>query len=312
MSNISRQLYLFDCDGGRGNLFSELKRSEIPKNYELYLFWNDNDEIITERLHQLSTYPNVHLAPSHLKNVKNSADGKLIYFLGKFAHEFHNITIIGGGDCVYEEVIEAVKYDHPQKNVTLRKIEHPNSRELELLLGLPPVNIQSNSTENGNKSINKTLQSEPSAITRSIQLTVGQSTKCPECPNRKDTYSPCGLRMHLLTSRKHSKKIIAVSKVPQSVKENKMFCPNGQVKLIHPSIEKALETPKKGKKCPLCPSSKQKYKGLSIYKHLKSDHAQCANVQIKCCDENVTYNDLNLFRQHVFSLPIIITYKIQT
>lgn len=311
MSANLRQLYLFDCDGGRGNLFSELK-SEIPKNYELYLFWNNNDQVITQRLDQLKRYSNIHLAPSHLTNVKNSADGKLIYFLGKLAHQFNSITIVGGGDCVYEEVIEAVKYDHPQKNITLQKIEHPNSEKLELLLRLPPVNIQNNSTANGSESTNKTLRNEPSAITGSVPMTMNQSTKCPECPNRKHSYSPCGLRQHLLTSKKHSKKIMTVSKVPQSMKENKMFCPNAQVKLTHPSIEGVLEIPKKGKKCPLCPSNKkQKYKGISMYKHFKSNHSQYANIQIQCCNENLFYDDLDKFRQHVSSVPIIVTYTIQ-
>ena len=312
MSGISRQLYLFDCDGGRGNLFSDLKSGEIPENYELYLFWNNNDKVITDRLNQLSTYSNIHLAPSHLKNVKNSADGKLIYFLGKLAHEFDTITIVGGGDCVYEEVIEAVKFDYSQKKVTLEKIEHPNSGKLRSLLGLPLVIIQNNSNQNIGKSINKTLQVDSSSTTPSVQMTLGQSTKCPECPNRLHAYSPCGLRQHLLTSKKHSKKIIAVSKLPTSLKGNKMFCPNGQVKLIHPSIGGVLETSKKGKKCPLCPLNKQKYKALAMHKHLKSNHSQCTNVQIQCCNENVVYNDLDAFRQHISSLPINITYKIQT
>ncbi|CAF1396270.1 unnamed protein product [Adineta steineri] len=310
MSSTFRQLYLFDCDGGRSSLFSEPQLDQLPNNCELYLFWNNIDEVITTKLQQLAKYHNVHLAPSHLKNCKNSADGKLIYFLGKLANEFSSITIVGGGDCVYEEVIEAVKYDYPKKEITLQKIEHPDSSKLEMLLGGSRSNIKNYSDKNDQKLVDRMLQNKPNIITRSIRMVLNQKYQCPECVKSHRQFTPEGLRAHLLGAKKHLTSVTDVSKVPVNVKESKMFCPKGKMKLILPSTGVVFESSKKGKKCPLCPTQKQKYKTILLYKHLEEKHSNNENVQIRCCSEEIIYKDRSEFFQHILYDPFDMTYKI--
>ncbi|UJR17310.1 hypothetical protein I4U23_004205 [Adineta vaga] len=287
MSSNSSRLFLFDCDGGRSNLFLEFPKNQIPSTDELYLFWNNTDENINKKLQQLKVSDNIHLVPSYKKNVKDSADGKLIYFLGKLATKYDTITIVGGGDRIYEEVIDAVKADYPEKNIKLKEIQYPSSSELIAILNFTPRD----------------------AI---IRIVPNQRIRCPECPKKSKTYLPAGLRSHLLGSKRHSKKIIEVSENHLSSPKNSLSCSTAEIKLIHPSLQQGiLETSRKSKKCPLCLAScKQKYKAITLYEHLKKKHPQCNDVKIQCCNKQITYDSLDQFRQHALTDPFNMTYKI--
>ena len=81
MMSKYNQLILFDCDGGRSSLFNDKTiLYDLPSNCECYLFWNKDSKTLIDILFQLRDISQIHLCPSHLKNSKNSADGKLIYF----------------------------------------------------------------------------------------------------------------------------------------------------------------------------------------------------------------------------------------
>ena len=99
-----RQLILVDCDGGRGAIFNAKDLlSKLPSNCEFYLFWNNNDKVINDKLNDLRTLPQIHCYPSIETNKKNATDGKLIYFIGKLVEEFSSILLITGGDEIFEE-----------------------------------------------------------------------------------------------------------------------------------------------------------------------------------------------------------------
>jgi hypothetical protein len=96
-----RLLILFDCDGGRANLFDDRTiLDQIPSNCECYLFWNKDSKVVTYKLNQLRNNARIHLCPSCLPNSKNSADAKLIYFLGKLVDSFPFIFIVHGDDHI--------------------------------------------------------------------------------------------------------------------------------------------------------------------------------------------------------------------
>ena len=137
MSCSYRQLLLFDCDAGRSSLFNNLEIvNQIPLNCQCYLFWNNNDPQITLNLNRLSQIEQrIHLCPSTLRNSKNSADAKLIYFLGKFVNDFPFILIVHGNDQIYSEVISTVKSEFNSQKIEEKQInESPHSQMLQQII----------------------------------------------------------------------------------------------------------------------------------------------------------------------------------
>ncbi|CAF1112126.1 unnamed protein product [Adineta steineri] len=106
----------------------------LPPNCEFYLFWNKDGSTIPDSLYkQLSGIPQIHLCPSHLINSKNSADGKLIYFLGKLVEKFQFILLVHGNDHIYKEVIESVIYDYDKEKIAEKGIKNPSPQDLKEL-----------------------------------------------------------------------------------------------------------------------------------------------------------------------------------
>jgi hypothetical protein len=163
---VFRQLYLFDCDGGRSALFHDITNlRELPNNCELYLFWNNNDRSISNNLNQLKDNQQLHLCPSHLVNSKNSADGKLIYFLGKLVNEFSVITIVQGADEIFQEVVEAVKYDFTMNKIVLHKVKAASSSELKTLIqSMRKLNNEKQYIEDDYELIGGSLRLKPSFV----------------------------------------------------------------------------------------------------------------------------------------------------
>ena len=128
---IFRQLYLFDCDGGRSSLFDDHTMvNRLPNNCELYLFWNNNDPVITSSLQRMSNYSQVHLCPSRLVNIQKCSGCQLIYTLGKLVKEFSRITIVHGDDRIFQEVREAVQDDFSSEKIHLHAVRKCNADEL--------------------------------------------------------------------------------------------------------------------------------------------------------------------------------------
>ena len=284
-----QHLFLFDCDGGRSSLFNKFRIDDVPNSCELYLFWNDHDAAITGRLRMLEKHKNIHLKPNYIKNKKNAADAKLIYFLGKLAAEFNTITIIVGEDRVYEEVVRVVQEDHPETNVTLKTIKYPKSFPF--------------------KNIFEHMRNFEEIKTITVDLNV--KIRCPECPRRKHTFYLRGLHDHLSTAKVHLDKIEVTSPRPQIRSQAIRSCPKGVVKIIHPSFGKSLSFDKR-QKCPLCPGLSQKYKWDAFYNHVTENHFECQYVRIQCCDVNVKYNNVAEFLKHLLGEPFQLTYKMKT
>lgn len=145
MTSDYKQLILFDCDGGRASLFNDRTiLDQLPSNCECYLFWNKDSTTVIDKLNELQHHTQIHLCPSHLKNSKNSADGKLIY-LGKLVERFDFILIVHGNDNIYNEVVEAVIHDYDQQKIDQKQIQRPSIETLrDLLEQLRQRNVKHN------------------------------------------------------------------------------------------------------------------------------------------------------------------------
>ncbi|CAF0824680.1 unnamed protein product [Didymodactylos carnosus] len=191
-SIISRHLLLVDCDGGRGRLFERFTIQDLPKYTDIYLFWNNTDAFVTAELNKLKTITEkIHLCPSHLIDCKNSADGKLIYFLGKLVKDYDRIWIIQGSDRIYEEIEESVNYEYPhEEKIKLIKITVPGSIELGKIL----MQIRQQSTLN-----------RPRVIPIQNGIEFLNDTKCQACPlctSKKRQFGLHGLLSHLRDKHK--------------------------------------------------------------------------------------------------------------
>ncbi|CAF3572422.1 unnamed protein product [Rotaria socialis] len=164
-----RQLILVDCDGGRGAIFDEKSLlSNLPSNCELYLFWNNNDKVINDKLNDLRKLPHIHCYPSIKTNKKNATDGKLIYFLGKLVDEFSSVLLITGGDEIFEEVVSTVNQDYGYGKIELKKLGSPSSASFNEILS--HLEQQNNKYASSNVADKYHLKSWPSVAIRDSDL----------------------------------------------------------------------------------------------------------------------------------------------
>ena len=182
---IFRQLYLFDCDGGVSSLFNDKsKLAHLPNNCELYLFWNAYDPNINKNLEQLLPNPQVHLCRVHLINTKNSADAKLIYFLGKLVNEFSKIVVVQGNDEIYREVVETVRHEFSNEKIGLHKVKEHKPTELESLIKeMQACNLQNNYIEAEYELLGGSLKA------KLFVMTIHESNTCPACDKTFTTLS---------------------------------------------------------------------------------------------------------------------------
>jgi hypothetical protein len=213
MTSKYNQLILVDSDGGRASLFNDKTfLYQLPSNCECYLFWNEDSETVTHKLNQLHDHSQIHLCPSHLRNSKNSADGKLIYFLGKLVESFHFILILHGNDNIYNEVIQSVIHDYGQQKIDYVKIQRPTVEVLkDVFVDLQRRNKQHNYID---PSASRT---QPQY--RSIhQLTDMSNKTCLKCSKRfQDILSLCN---HVKAKHKHSNAPRSKSLIPIEKRHN--------------------------------------------------------------------------------------------
>ncbi|CAF0950907.1 unnamed protein product [Adineta ricciae] len=167
---VLRQLYLFDCDGGRSSIFNDNSAlMELPNNCELHLFWNSHDSNINALLYRLKDNQQLRLHATSCTNNKNAADGLLIYHLGKLISEFEKIVIVHGGDTIFDEVIEETK-------IGSHKVNSPHPDELRKLIGDMKKFNQDNLLTTNN------VQSVPE---NPVQILL--SNTCPKCNKKRKT-----------------------------------------------------------------------------------------------------------------------------
>ena len=311
MSCSYRQLLLFDCDAGRSSLFNNLEIvNQIPLNCQCYLFWNNNDPQITLNLNRLSQIEQrIHLCPSTLRNSKNSADAKLIYFLGKFVNDFPFILIVHGNDQIYSEVISTVKSEFNSQKIEEKQInESPHSQMLQQII---------EQCQQRNRKWNCVDSTQ-------IQRLVINKNKCFQCTKEFKQYlslydhikskhksvscsliCKCNLKFanrqdysrHKKTEAKRTRKAIQCSRMNSFPN---LFIKSDSLPL--------LLSADKNNKCPFN-GCQRLYKSDGFIAHLQSKHKNDIHIQIQCCDSAIK-RTLQEFYEHIQSQHNIVDVEI--
>jgi hypothetical protein len=317
MTSSYSQLILFDCDGGRASLFNDQTIvSQLPSNCECYLFWNKDSHTVTDNLNRLSNNPQIHLCPSFLQNSKNSADGKLIYFLGKLVEDFPFIVIVHGNDNIYNEVVEAVVHDYNRQKIEQKKIPYPNSQALQdLFMQLRSRNEQNNYVDPNPKIIPPRISPiyEPISVDKKC---------CSRCSKKFKEF----LSLYDHITDKH-KQIASIKCACSSIFTTKAdyFRHREQIKLetngaqfiihcnilknfpklyLNPNSEPVTVLSGKSNQCSF-KCRLRYFEPSGLISHLGAKHGNSINIRVQCCDPNTRYT-LTEFRLHVRSQHSIV------
>jgi hypothetical protein len=311
MTSNYNQLILVDCDGGRASIFNDKTiLYQLPSNCECYLFWNKDNETVTHKLNQLHDNPQIHLCPSHLRNSKNSADGKLIYFLGKLVENFHFILILHGNDNIYNEVIQSVVHDYGQQKIDHMKIQRPIVKDLkDVFVELQRRNKQHN-------YIDPSASRTPSQYRSIHQLTDMSEKTCLKCSKRfQDISSLCNHvkakhKQNIVFSCACSFKCTTLKEFNSHRKETQrqIIDKQGVVRCLFTQLPtRVYLTPhsapmtiltSKTNQCSFnCPH--RCFEPLGLFNHLTAKHGKDIDIRVQCCDLNVKYT-LDEFSRHIY------------
>ncbi|CAF1235319.1 unnamed protein product [Adineta steineri] len=307
-----KQLILVDCDGGRGSLFNDIIICrQFPPNCEFYLFWNKDGSTIPDSLYkQLSGIPHIHLCPSHLINSSNSADGKLIYFLGKLVEKFQFILLVHGNDHIYKEVIESVIYDYDKEKIAEKGIKNPSSQDLkELVTQCRRRNEQHRCVDPKPVDALLKLASVPQPINtieeRCSQCSKKFKNKKSLSQHKKEKHKTntsltcaCSFTCETLTQfNRHQK-----AKKQPFIDDQGIVCCLAANKLskIYLTADSASKTisPGKTNQCHLPNCTRRYFKPFGFISHLQAKHGNDIDIQVQCCNLDIKYT-LDEFYCHV-------------
>jgi hypothetical protein len=311
MSDYS-QLILFDCEGGRANLFHDKSvLNQLPSNCECCLFWNQNNQAVTGKVNQLRNIPQIYLCPSNLCDSNNSAVSKLIYILGKFAYDYDFIFIVHGDDNIYSEAIESVIEDYGQDKIDQKKIRCPTNKALlELFVELRKRNEQ-------HKYVDPKLSNMlPKNLSVSELVNISEKS-CPKC-SKRFTNIP-SLCDHV--TAKHNQNAIficacsfkcsSLSDFNRHLREKKRQIIDSQGIVCCPDSDepaKVYITPHSaplillsGKMNPcIFKCSRLWFEPAELFHHFEAVHGNEIDIRVKCCSPKIKYT-LDQFRDHIGS-----------
>ncbi|CAF1541774.1 unnamed protein product [Adineta ricciae] len=316
MSVNYKQLLLFDCDGGRASLFDDKTiLSEIPSNCDCYLFWNDNDSNLSNKINYLKSYRQIHLYPVLESNSKNATDGKLIYFLGKLVDKYSFIIIIHGGDGIYKEIIRTVSEEYGNDRISNEIFTNPTPRNLrELLRQFRQRNqeygyIEKHSSNN---------EHEDNLIDKSKN----RCLLCWKfCNNFEDFYQHfrdkhhlrikliCNCKLefdHLLEFHNHQRKEQSNAFSNKGVAQ--CLAANQPTKVYldpHPLI--LLISAGKTNKCIYCKNKDRSLDPIALISHLTAKHMLYNDIRFQCCSD--TKRTLDRFQNHTSTQHKIVDIK---
>ncbi|CAF0860497.1 unnamed protein product [Adineta steineri] len=307
-----KQLILVDCDGGRGSLFNDTTIfCQLPPNCEFYLFWNKHDPTVTDGLYkQLSGIPQIHLCPSHFINSKNSADGKLIYFLGKLVEKFQFILLVHGNDNIYKEVIKSVIDDYSQEKIAGEEIQFPSTQVLNELFS------QCRKRNEQHRCVDPKLV-DPLLKLASVRQPIDTiEASCSQCSktfkdklvlwqhkkqkHKINTSLTCACSFTCVTTKKFKRHQKA--KKQPFIDDQGIVCCLAANKLskIYLTTDSASKTISAGKtnQCHFPNCARRYFKPSGFISHLKAKHANDIDIQVQCCNLDIKYT-LDEFHCHV-------------
>lgn len=313
MASLYRQLVLFDCDGGRASLFDDRTiLDQLPSNCEFYLFWNKDNKSTSDKLSRLQSVSGIHPYPSKLKDSKNSADGKLIYFLGKFVDRYSFILIIHGNDIIYREIIESVIHDYAQEKISDKPIRYPSSQELRKLF----AELQERNKKHeylDQKSPTKLLENP--CMHELIDISDISCLKCPKkCKTTISLYQHVKdkhIRNGLLTcvcsfksnnfNALHHHQTKECEQFKKEQRETARLAENELVKVyFNPKYTLLVVWTTRKNKYKHDEYHHRYFSPLELFLHLHTKHHDDTDTRIQCCDPTSRYT-LNDFGQHVDS-----------
>ena len=280
----------------------------MPSNCQCYLFWNKDSDTITKSLSELYTRSGFYPCPSYLEHSKNSADGNLLYCLGKLVDHFSFILIIHGNDKIYNEIIETVNTDYGNKKIADKHIPRPSTKDLQGIFR----EAQQRNLEQGNADSNPSIVlSERKRVHEVIDIVNIQCRKCSKAVKKtlslyqhvKDAHNG-DVVFECLCSFKitsfHALHRHQLSNCPQLVDERQRLSRelikvyvNPQYRLLH------VWTSRKNKHT-FDHCHHRYFQPDELFLHLQNEHAGDTDVRIQCCDPDVKYS-VEEFDNHIRS-----------
>ncbi|CAF1436905.1 unnamed protein product [Adineta ricciae] len=300
-------IILFDCEDRRASLFGDISVfQQIPSNCECCLFWNKNNQELTNKFDQLrDNNKQVYLYPSNIDNTSKSVIDALAHVINQYLYRHRSIIIVHSQGDIYNEIVQRFNVYCSQNIILHRKIQYSSVQALR--------DVFAELDNQDKKTIRKQQPKAPTSQSKTkyeqYRLKCSRYFRTTNGLNQHNTaiHEPkpsgyicscsfkCRTQAEFNRHQRQRREIVDDQGVVIS-------CLNtGEPVEIYvtPDSEALIFLGGKMNAC-VFECHRQWFTPTALMRHFKGVHANQIDIRIRCCDDDIMYTP-DEFRAHIES-----------